>query len=183
MTKNDADIFVSYSKVVVTTISGLAQIFTGFRLAYRWRTHRLWYDDAFAGFALAFSLTGLVAFWVRTDVPGMLNHAWHLPNAFPTLKLQSFLRSRTAQSAKGCSSEGILDCNHYVYHDPLVRLSLSKALLLRRITSRRAARMSLLFSTIRIIPSMMVMRRYAYYIGELYLSKIPVPNSQLPILS
>jgi len=56
-------------RAINTTFAGLAVIFTTFRLLYRWRLRRFWWDDAWAGFSMLFELALLVAVWIRTDVP------------------------------------------------------------------------------------------------------------------
>jgi hypothetical protein len=55
---------------IITVFAGLAVICTAFRLSYRWRIRRFWWDDGWAAFAMLIQLALLVAFWIRTDVPG-----------------------------------------------------------------------------------------------------------------
>jgi hypothetical protein len=54
-----------------TVFGGLALVVTTFRLLYRWRLRRCWWDDAWAGVSMAFQLLLLIAVWMRTDVPGI----------------------------------------------------------------------------------------------------------------
>ncbi|KZP25344.1 hypothetical protein FIBSPDRAFT_783324 [Athelia psychrophila] len=118
------------SRAVITTFVGLAIIFTVFRLVYRFRIRRFWWDDAWASVALIFQFMLVVAFWIRTDVPGVgpLNQSkhnriiayWILTNGF-TCVLWS-------------------------------------------------ARLSMLYSIIRITPPMMRLRRVAYCCGILFVA-------------
>ncbi|THH14231.1 hypothetical protein EW146_g6073 [Bondarzewia mesenterica] len=53
---------------VVTAFQLLAIISTTFRLGYRVKTKRFWWDDGFALVALMLTIVNLVALWIRSDV-------------------------------------------------------------------------------------------------------------------
>jgi uncharacterized membrane protein len=55
----------------ITTFVAVAIILTAFRLHYRWRIRRFWWDDAWAGISMLFEFILITAFWIRTDVPGL----------------------------------------------------------------------------------------------------------------
>ncbi|KAJ7291113.1 hypothetical protein C8J57DRAFT_209690 [Mycena rebaudengoi] len=56
------------SRIVVTTLLGLAQIATFYRLIVRIRLKRYWMDDTWAVVALGCSFMLLVDMWIRTDL-------------------------------------------------------------------------------------------------------------------
>ncbi|KAA1467758.1 hypothetical protein DENSPDRAFT_351499 [Dentipellis sp. KUC8613] len=64
---------------IVTSFHALAVISTTFRLGYRFKIRRLWWDDAFAALAVVLSFLNIAALWIRTDVPGVgpLNRSRH----------------------------------------------------------------------------------------------------------
>lgn len=58
-------------RVAVTVIHPIALVSTAFRLGYRWRRKRFWWDDALAAASMVFDLVFLIAIWIRTDGPGV----------------------------------------------------------------------------------------------------------------
>jgi hypothetical protein len=55
---------------VVTTFAALAILGTCARLFQRRRTHKLWWDDLWAGVSMCAQLVLLAGLWTRTDVAG-----------------------------------------------------------------------------------------------------------------
>ncbi|KAJ3782631.1 hypothetical protein GGU11DRAFT_793579 [Lentinula aff. detonsa] len=59
------------NRIVTTTLLGIAQISTLFRIHIRSRSKRLWWDDAWALLTMFLSQLLLIAMWIRTDTPGL----------------------------------------------------------------------------------------------------------------
>ncbi|TFK49286.1 hypothetical protein OE88DRAFT_1809608 [Heliocybe sulcata] len=58
-------------RIAVTIVHPIAILSTAFRLVYRWRRKRFWWDDGMAGISMICCLIFLVAIWIRTDSPGV----------------------------------------------------------------------------------------------------------------
>ncbi|TFK56501.1 hypothetical protein OE88DRAFT_26630 [Heliocybe sulcata] len=109
-------------RAVVTTFAGVAILSTAFRVCYRYKIRRFWWDDGWAAVSLASQIVLLVNLWIRTDTPdvGPLH------------------QSRESR----------------IIAYWLVSLAFTFTLW--------SARMSQLFSVIRLIPEFMKMRKVAY---------------------
>ncbi|KAG7091448.1 hypothetical protein E1B28_010482 [Marasmius oreades] len=59
------------NRAVMTPILGIGQLLTITRLVVRYRSKRMWLDDAWAALALVCSFMLLTAMWIRTDMPGV----------------------------------------------------------------------------------------------------------------
>ncbi|TFK50492.1 hypothetical protein OE88DRAFT_262180 [Heliocybe sulcata] len=53
-------------RVAVSIIHPVAILCTAFRLVYRWRQRRFWWDDTLAGFSMLFDVVFFVVIWIRT---------------------------------------------------------------------------------------------------------------------
>ncbi|KZT25832.1 hypothetical protein NEOLEDRAFT_1241410 [Neolentinus lepideus HHB14362 ss-1] len=53
-------------RVAVSIIHPIAILCSAFRLAYRWRRKRFWWDDTMAGFSMLFDIVFFVVIWIRT---------------------------------------------------------------------------------------------------------------------
>ncbi|KAG7091451.1 hypothetical protein E1B28_010485 [Marasmius oreades] len=58
------------NRVVSTLLLGIGQLLTIARLVVRYRSRRMWLDDAWAFVALVCAFMLLIGMWIRTDVPG-----------------------------------------------------------------------------------------------------------------
>ncbi|KZT27586.1 hypothetical protein NEOLEDRAFT_1176601 [Neolentinus lepideus HHB14362 ss-1] len=115
-------------RTVVTTFAGVAVISTIFRICYRLKIRRFWWDDGWAAMSVAAQFVLLVNLWIRTDTPDV----------------------GPLHQSKG---------NRIIAYW-LVSLSFTFTLW--------SARMSQLFSVVRIIPEIMRMRKIAYGIAGLF---------------
>ncbi|KAG7091446.1 hypothetical protein E1B28_010481 [Marasmius oreades] len=59
------------NRAVMTPILGLTILLTVARLVVRYRSKRMWLDDAWAAFAMVCAFLLLVGMWIRTDIPGI----------------------------------------------------------------------------------------------------------------
>ncbi|KAE9406596.1 hypothetical protein BT96DRAFT_222379 [Gymnopus androsaceus JB14] len=59
------------NRIVTTTLIGIAQILTVFRFYVRYRSKRLWWDDAWTLLTVLLSYLLLISMWVRTDTPAL----------------------------------------------------------------------------------------------------------------
>lgn len=62
---------ISQCTAIVTVFSGMAILTSAFRLSYRLRIRRFWWDDAWVALSMCCELVLLIAFWIRTDIPGI----------------------------------------------------------------------------------------------------------------
>ncbi|EPQ51199.1 hypothetical protein GLOTRDRAFT_117994 [Gloeophyllum trabeum ATCC 11539] len=53
-------------RVVVSIVHPIAILCSAFRLLYRWRRRRFWWDDGVAGFSMLFDIVFFVVIWIRT---------------------------------------------------------------------------------------------------------------------
>lgn len=115
------------SRAIITVFASIAILLTVFRLSYRWRIRRFWWDDAWAASSMLFQLALLIAFWIRTDLPvGPLYQSQHARAIAYWIVSESFTMVLWT------------------------------------------ARMSLLYSAIRIIPPGMFLRKIAYASAVLF---------------
>ncbi|KAJ4490407.1 hypothetical protein J3R30DRAFT_3277847 [Lentinula aciculospora] len=115
--------------VVTTTLLGIAQTLTLFRIYIRCKSKRLWWDDAWALLTMFLSLLLVIAMWIRTDIPGL----------------------------------GPLNQSHSarIVGYWLVSISFTCTLW--------SARISLIFSVIRLIPPLFILRRVSEWTAVIFI--------------